>query len=275
MQLPSAPAGRFKAIALGRGAAVCGIVAAADIAEHARFSIAAETLPVNLGYVQRGLAKRKNLNIWFPGAASALVCAFPYWDAGHDYAAELAAAGDLEAFLRASGRRVNHPELLKKPGAQISRYALAPDYHITVVEKLSAMLADIKKEFPGAEGKTFCDTSPVMEKELARQAGLGFRGRNTLLISPSLGSYFFIGGIALNLPLEADMQAAGGCGNCRLCEAACPTKALSGGRLDAGRCVSYWSTQAKAPVPADIASASLYAYGCDHCQQACPYNQAK
>ena len=169
---------------------------------------------------------------------------------------------------------MTQPELLSLPGAKISRYALSRDYHLAVKEKLSAMLADIKHELPGVEGVPFCDTSPVMEKELARLAGIGFRGRNTLVISGELGSYFFIGGIALNFELERDKPAVDSCGACRLCEAACPAGALNGGVLDAGLCVSYWTTQSKEKIPAALAAKTAgFAYGCDLCQEACPLNK--
>ena len=139
------------------------------------------------------------------------------------------------------------------------------------------MLSDIKALSPGAAGKPFTDTSPVLEKELGRLAGLGFRGTNTLLISKELGSYFFIGGLALSLdpgPGESSAPDTSGCGTCGKCAAACPTGALNiTGALDAGLCLSYWTTQSKTAAPEEITSKSGgYVYGCDICQDACPYN---
>lgn len=264
---------RVKAIALECGASACGVTGAGDLAEFERFAAAAASAPGGLAYLDRDPLRRKNIKNWFPAAESVLVCAFSYWSPERDHAAELGQAGDPAAFLAASGRKAFQPELLAAPGAKISRYALGGDYHLTVKEKLSAALAGIKKTFPGAEGKIFCDTSPVMEKELARLAGLGFRGKNTLLISPELGSYCFLGGIALNFELEQAAPSAGSCGDCGLCEKACPTGALKGGALDAGLCLSYWTTQAKEKIPEPLARAGGgWAYGCDSCQEACPYN---
>lgn len=266
-------AARVKALARAAGAGASGIARAAGLAEHARYLEAAGAVPPGLAYLNRDPEKRKNPANWFPGARSVLVCAFRYWTPAMDYAAALAAAGDPAAFLARSGRKPRRPELLKLPGAKLSRYALCPDYHLVVKGKLEGLLAAIRAEAPLAEGKVFCDTSPVMEKELARLAGIGFRGKNTLAVSETLGSYFFIGGIALNLDLAPDFPATGGCGGCSLCERACPTGALKGGRLDPARCLSYWTTQAKEEMPGELFAASGgRAYGCDACQEACPYN---
>ena len=267
---------RIKEIALACGASAAGVAPAAELEEFKRFSEAAAAVPPGLAYLNREPLRRKNIKNWFPAAEAVLVCAFRYWEPGMDHGAELAKAGGPAAFLERTGRKVKQPELLAAPGAKISRYALSRDYHLTVKEKLSAALEAIKKEFPGAEGKTFCDTSPVLEKELARLAGLGFRGKNTLLVSRESGSYLFIGGIALNLKLKPDAPAADSCGGCELCVKACLTGALRDGALDAGRCLSYWTTQAKEKIPPALAAKTNgYAYGCDLCQEACPFNKAK
>lgn len=265
---------RVKEIALACGASAAGLASAADLAEFERFSAAVRSVPPGLGYLNRDSLKRKNIRNWFPAAGSVLVCAFRYWEPGRDYAAELAKAGEPAAFLKRSGRKPHQPELLAAPGAKISRYALCRDYHLTVKEKLAAMLEGIKKEFPGTEGKTFCDTSPVLEKELARLAGLGFRGKNTLLVSRELGSYFFLGGIALNISLEPDAPLTDSCGACDLCLEACPTGALKKGALDPALCLSYWTTQSKEKLPPSLAAKTRgCAYGCDLCQEACPLNK--
>ena len=261
-------------MALACGASAAGFAPAADLEEFGRFQRAAAAVPAGLAYLNRDPIKRKNIRNWFPAAGSVLVCAFRYWEPGRDYAAELAAAGDPAAFLKLNGRKANQPELLALSGAKISRYALFRDYHLTVREKLSAILEGIKKEFPAAEGKLFCDTSPVLEKELGRLTGLGFRGKNTLLVSRELGSWFFLGGIALSLRMEPSAPVPDACGGCDLCEKACPTGALKNGALDPALCLSYWTTQSKEKLPPALAGKTRgWAYGCDICQEVCPLNK--
>jgi epoxyqueuosine reductase len=191
--------------------------------------------------------------------------------------------GEASAYLEKTGRKVRAEFVggVKTAGfrPRISRYALGPDYHAIIKERLGLMLSDIKAAVPGVEGKSFTDTSPVLEKELGRLSGLGFRGRNTLLISGELGSYIFIGGLALSLEYgagESPVADTGpGCGNCGKCAAACPTGALkASGVLDAGLCISYWTTQSGTAAPEGIISKSGgYVYGCDLCQEVCPYNE--
>lgn len=267
-------AGRIKELALACGASAAGIAPAADLQEFRRFSEAVTIIPDGLLYLKRDPLVRKSVKKWYPAAKSVLVCAFRYWTPDMDHAAALGAAGDPADFLKKTGRKANQPRLLV-PGAKISRYALCRDYHAVVKEKLAAILDAVKKEFPAADGKPFCDTSPLMEKELARLAGLGFRGKNTLLLSRQAGSYFFLGGLALNLALQPDQPSEDSCGACEQCVKACPTRALQNGRLDAGRCLSYWTTQAKWIIPAEAAEKNPgWAYGCDICQEACPQNKA-
>lgn len=279
-------------IALSRGASACGVIPAEAPAEYARFLSIATGGPPDLAYLKRSHPKRQDIRRWCAPARSVLVCAFRYWSPDRDYTEALGKAGEPSAYLLGTGRkpRTEFIERVKSRGLRpkIARYALLPDYHKVIGEKLALMLADIKAVRPGTEGKMFVDTSPVLEKELGRLAGLGFRGRNTLLISKELGSYFFIGGLALScgipqpeasssfapaLPPGASKGQA--CGTCRKCVDACPTGALKmPGVLDAGLCLSYWTTQAKTSAPKGIVSRSEgYVYGCDVCQEVCPYNR--
>ena len=263
----------IKKIALANGASVCGLAAAAPLAEHERFLLALKELPPSLAYLAREPQKRADIRNWFSGARSVLMCGFSYCTPGLDHKKTLESVGEPEAFLKRSGRKILQPGFFKAGNRRIARYALAPDYHAEVKKKLLKIIKDAKAEFPGFEGRAFVDTSPVLEKELGRLAGLGFRGKNTLLINPRLGSYFVLGGVALNMEFAPDQVREGGCGGCELCVKACPAGALKDGGLLSAKCVSYLTTQAKEAIPEGaVSNSGGFAYGCDICQEACPYN---
>jgi epoxyqueuosine reductase len=207
---------------------------------------------------------------------------------GADYKKTLEGVGEPKTFLERSGRKILQPVFFEAGNRSIARYALGPDYHAAIKEKLLKIIEGVKPAFPRIEGRIFVDTSPVLEKELGRLAGLGFRGKNTLLINPKLGSYFVLGGVAFNLELTPGIPPGNGfagpchskalakedgCGDCDLCVKACPGGALREGRLSASKCVSYLTTQAKEEIPSGLVSNSGgFAYGCDICQEVCPYN---
>ncbi len=177
-------------------------------------------------------------------------------------------------------RARNSWEVLAEDGrAYISRYALGRDYHKVMRNRL-AMLAgrihDAVAEFDGAvlEGRVFTDSAPVMEVELARKAGLGWRGKHTLLLSREHGSWFFLGEIYVNLPLQADLPQQGHCGTCARCIEICPTRAIVAPyRLDARRCISYLTIELKGSIPVELRPLiGNRIYGCDDCQLVCPWN---
>jgi epoxyqueuosine reductase len=143
-----------------------------------------------------------------------------------------------------------YPALLES--SHISSYALFPDYHTFLNKKLLELKKFVEAKVPGVGARVFADTSPVMEKPLAVRAGLGFQGRNTLLVNPEYGSYCFIGGLILDCDIagqEAPPAAPDECGDCRLCLDACPTRALSDNGLDARRCLSYHNVENRGDMP--------------------------
>jgi epoxyqueuosine reductase len=158
--------------------------------------------------------------------------------------------------------------------AYISRYALGRDYHKVLRNRLAKLAEKIRTEVSGYDGRVFTDSAPVMEVELARKAGLGWRGKHTLMLSREHGSWFFLGEIYLNLPLPIDASQQEHCGSCTRCIDICPTHAIiEPYRLDARRCISYLTIELKGSIPVELRPLiGNRIYGCDDCQLVCPWN---
>ena len=165
---------------------------------------------------------------------------------------------------------------LAQPGAAVvSLYARGRDYHKVMRGRLQ-QLADRIAAVVGPFGyRVFSDSAPVMEEALAEKAGLGWRGKHTLLLSREAGSLFFLGEILVDLPLPVDSPTSAHCGQCRACIDVCPTQAILGpGRLDARRCISYLTIELKGSIPLELRPLiGNRVYGCDDCQTICPWNK--
>lgn len=162
----------------------------------------------------------------------------------------------------------------RQSSGSIARYAQGEDYHKLLAAKLNDL--DETLQMYGGQQRCFSDSGPVSERFFAAQAGLGWIGRNGLLVRPGRGSYCFLSCILTTLELPLDSPMPNRCGNCHRCEQACPTGALQGGVCDARRCLSFWTIESKSPIPPDIAAAQgERIYGCDACQEACPWNQPR
>jgi epoxyqueuosine reductase len=163
-----------------------------------------------------------------------------------------------------------------QPPGPVARYARGDDYHDVLHGKLDELGRWLTAASGGAaRTRSYVDTGPVLERDLARRAGLGWFGKNTNLINPALGSFFFIGALFTDAELEADAPfEADRCGTCTKCLEACPTQALTAPHvLDATRCISYLTIELKGDVPAEFhAPIGELIYGCDICQDVCPWN---
>ncbi len=168
--------------------------------------------------------------------------------------------------------------LAPRPGSAasiVARHARGLDYHEVVASRLRNLMAGLRRLDPGLRGRVFVDTAPVMEKAWAQRAGLGFIGRNGLLVQPGLGSFTVLGGLAVTTDLVPGEPSPDGCGDCRACVDACPVGAIAGDRrVDARLCLSCLTVERREPLALSEASllAGRAAFGCDLCQLACPYN---
>lgn len=204
-----------------------------------------------MGYMARNPELRRGVAEWFPPARSVVMLGF------------------------------NHGPIPGEPGGagplrgRVARYAAPRDYHGIIRRKLRELLERIRGSEPEVRGKPFVDTSPVLERLYARRAGLGWVGKNTLLLSRRAGSAFFLAGLALDRELLYDEPATDHCGSCDRCLGACPTGAFPEPRvLDASRCIAYFTIEHRGPVPMEHREAiGDWVFGCDLCQQACPWNR--
>lgn len=159
---------------------------------------------------------------------------------------------------------------------KISQYAYGRDYHKVIKKKLLELLSDIDRELTPVQGRAFVDSAPVMERTWAARAGIGWTGKNTLLIHPRAGSYFFLGELLVDIELAYDQPIQDFCGTCRRCIDACPTDAIDqdGYLLDGGKCISYATIEKKGPIPEYFEGRMEdWIFGCDICQEVCPWNR--
>lgn len=235
----------IKAQALGLGFDLVGITSLGPADTAGEFENWVESgYAGEMDYLSRGAAKRRDSRLPVPGTTSAIVV-------GLDY----------------GGRA---------PSGPIARYARGDDYHQVMLSKLRELHQCLESEVGRPiSGKAYVDTGPILERDLARRAGLGWFGKNTNLVNPRIGSFFFIGSLLVDLDLAPDIPfEADRCGTCTRCLEACPTDAFVEPRvLDATRCISYLTIEQKGAIPEDLREqVGTHLYGCDICQDVCPWN---
>jgi epoxyqueuosine reductase len=215
-----------------------------------------------MSYMKRGEEKRRDPQKVLPGARSIIVLALNYWQGG-----------------RAEGKRPTpNSELSDASGptavrGRIAHYARGDDYHDVISAKLEKM-DEFLRQLGGVQ-KCYVDTGPVLERDYAAQAGIGWHGKSTMLIDPKLGTWFFLAEILTTLELPPDPPQRERCGTCQRCITACPTSAITAPhRLDARRCISYLTIELKTSIPLEFRPLiGDRIFGCDDCLDACPWNR--
>ena len=245
-QLAAAIKQRARAI----GFDLCGITDAQPSRQRAYFeSWLAAGRAGDMKYLHERIDERTDPGKLLPGASRAICVAM-------NYHVPLEAPPD-------AGRR-----------GRVARYALGVDYHTHVKDKLYALADWLRERAPSAKTKCAVDTVPVLERELAARAGIGWVGKNTCVINPRIGSWIFLGEVFTTLELPIDEPSVDRCGTCRRCIDACPTNAIVAPyELDASKCISYLTIEHRGAIdPSLAAQASGWLFGCDICQDVCPWN---
>ena len=240
-----AMAERIKAQAYGLGFDLVGITTLGpSTTAHAFDAWLEHGYAGEMQYMERWADKRRDSRLPIAGATSAIVVAFDYGGT--------------------------------QPSGPVARYARGDDYHDIMIDMLRELQRWLGRELGGPiRGKPYVDTGPILERELAQRAGLGWFGKNTVLINPHRGSYFFLGSLLVELDLAPDTPfEADRCGNCTRCLDACPTGAIVAPHvLDATRCISYLTIEAKGAMAEELRPlVGDKVYGCDICQEVCPWN---
>jgi epoxyqueuosine reductase len=235
----------IKAQALGLGFDLAGITTLGPVETYTHFADWLQRgYAGDMSYMQRGGAKRADTRLPFEGAKSAVVVLLNY-----------------------DGTT---------PSGPVARYARGNDYHDVMTAKLDSLHEWIESHLAReVRGKSYVDTGQILERDLARKAGLGWIGKNTNLINPEIGSFFFIGSLFLDLELEADTPfEVDRCGTCTRCIDVCPTNAIVEPYvLDATKCISYLTIESHSDIPENFrVLVGALLYGCDICQDVCPWN---
>jgi epoxyqueuosine reductase len=241
---------RIKSLALEVGFDDCGVSSADFLKEESNHlnKWLVDGMHGEMDYMERNLKKRVDPRILVPNAKTVISVIQNYFP--------------------------GNPEISTTP-PKLSRYALGRDYHDVIKDKLYLLLDFIRKEYGHVDGRVFVDSAPVLEKTWASKAGLGWIGKNSLLINQQLGSYFFIGELILDIEIKPlETRTVNRCGACTRCIDACPTGAIvAPSIIDSRKCISYLTIEKKSPLT-NLEQQSLngWCFGCDICQEVCPWN---
>lgn len=241
---------QIKEKALELGFDLCGIAPSKPLKEREKIITdwCSSGMNAEMGYLARNIDKRINPESLVPDAKSLIVTGLNYYT----------------------------DKKQSEPGVPvISRYAYGTNYQDVIIGRLRKLLIFIKSKVPEAEGRSYSDTAPLLEKAWAGEAGLGWQGKHSIVINKEIGSFFFIGTLIINIELDYDKPVKNEyCGECRLCIDLCPTGAINDNRtIDARKCIANLTIENRGPVSEDIVpKLGCRVYGCDRCQEVCPWN---
>jgi len=245
----------IKARARELGFDACGVAPATELPELSFFSEwIANGYAGSMAYLERSAERRADVRHVMPTARTVIVTATVY-NTPRPYSTECA----------------------DRSRGHVARYAWGDDYHDVIGGRLESLLAWMRDTATEPfDGRVYVDTGPVQERVYAQHAGVGWIGKNTCVINPGLGSWIFLGEILCSLPLDVDPPSFDQCGSCSLCLEACPTQAiLAPGVLDSRRCISYLTIEHRGEIPREMREAiGTHVYGCDICQEVCPWNHS-
>jgi len=230
----------------------------------------------SMSYLHRNLDKRLAPGAVLPGAKSIIVVAMSYARSMPHEAGRVPCATALSATKTGYRAGTGSWASATRAYGRVARYACGADYHKVVRGLLRQLIAVLRAEIREPFDCRICvDTAPILERETAAAAGIGWIGKNTLVLHENLGSFFVLGEVITTLELAPDLPVADRCGTCTRCLDACPTRAFPQPHvLDARRCISYLTIEHRGGIPADLRRAiGNWLYGCDICQEVCPYNR--
>lgn len=201
-----------------------------------------------MGYLENHFDKRLDPTLLVPGARSVVSLLYNYYPER-----DLAAEGEYK----------------------VAKYAYGEDYHFVIKEKLRQFIEEIQRPIGRVQGRAFVDSAPVMERAWAKKSGIGWIGKNSLLLTREAGSFFFLAELIIDLELEYDGPLKDYCGTCTACMDACPTDAISDPYVvDGSKCISYFTIELKEEIPVEVKGKfENWIFGCDICQDVCPWNK--
>jgi epoxyqueuosine reductase len=239
----------IKSRALELGFSFCGISKAEFLADEAPKLEAwlKRNYQGKMSYLENHFDKRLDPTLLVPGAKSVVSLIYNYYP---------------------------QQNLEQPDGFKVAKYAYGEDYHFVVKDKLKILLDDIQREIGEVQGRAFVDSAPVMERAWAKRSGIGWVGKNSLLLNKQMGSFFFLAELIIDLDLNYDGPVKDFCGTCTACIDACPTDAIPEPYVvDGSKCISYFTIELKDEIPADVKGKfQNWIFGCDICQDVCPWN---